>query len=1006
MTELLTQNADWTQLDGDDEEDDEANSAPANNSTINAPKPWGRLMANSNHSTGQIIALYPRPPQSTRNSLDENNNISRTLLPFNEYSIGRSTKCDVCVESQTTISTSATTTKTTEQAEKRHRARREWCHGLISNQHCKLYCTNSSTTIGRSTTAQGTIANATTTAAPRDDPFNSINSNTTVWIEDCSGNGTVINGTIRLRMGEKRQLHSGDEIGLMARDTIQRKFAPHEQDLVDSILQQYSYIFVMAAVVPVVATIPTTATNPTILGGKPQHSFPPIPRSLMASVQHRAGGLLGPMRPTAAVDARATCSTRGGARGRDSILSPDSHGRLSLSQSSSCQDQKQRRISPRRQPQRRIEQEYDIRDTLGQGTMGEVRRAIHRQSGQVVAVKILSLMRQRGPWNQCAELEREAAILRQLDHPYVVKLFDVFFSSQAIYLVMELVAGGDLFDRIMDKGCYSELDSRRVMRRLLAAVHYLHESSGLHIVHRDLKPENILLVSTASDIEVKLTDFGLAKPDGDLKTFCGTPQYFAPVCELNHQYHATFSRKHDAYSYLLYHCTFSFDVKLKEVLRRRHTVKGNGRYGKQADMWSLGVILYVLLTGMPPFDTDDGCSSSSQPGILEFPSNISEQAQDMVRQLLQPDPRQRATVSVACLHAWILTPDGDTHEHPLNDPKLPTTDILSEHSCIEVFPERPNESSDDHLVTVKAAPEETNALMSNSVDLLTTCVRVSFGDSKEQQGITMDEAMDQKFDSTNRISLDAGAHAPAENINPPEEKLMTGLKDLISATNYSFHQELSPVICWNYKTSSDHSKAGSMKAYHGPLSPATFNAELTKMTPRASIFYPKLQSSTIGSDINDGEVVILETKPNKAAMAITPNSSNVRLAEPELTIAPIRVDTERELEDEEICSDFSDNNESISSYSTVALDVNENKYPPPMMKSTEANSRHGHKKRKRKTSVTGDSLVTKPRSVKREKSPSGKLNSVKKTRKEECLPSSKSAGGKQTTLNNWFKKHN
>jgi serine/threonine protein kinase len=196
-----------------------------------------------------------------------------------------------------------------------------------------------------------------------------------------------------------------------------------------------------------------------------------------------------------------------------------------------------RRISPRRQPPRQIQHDYDIRDVLGRGTMGEVRRAIHRQTGQPVAVKILSLVRQRGPWNQCTEIEREATILRQLQHPYIVKLLDVYTAPEAIYLVMELVAGGDLFDRIVQRGAYSEINARRVLRRLLAAVYYLHEASGLHIVHRDLKPENILLTTTTSDIDVKLTDFGLAKPDGDLKTFCGTPQYFAPVRFQNFRVH-------------------------------------------------------------------------------------------------------------------------------------------------------------------------------------------------------------------------------------------------------------------------------------------------------------------------------------------------------------------------------------------------------------------------------------------------------------------------------------
>ena len=123
-------------------------------------------------------------------------------------------------------------------------------------------------------------------------------------------------------------------------------------------------------------------------------------------------------------------------------------------------------------------------------------------------------------------IQEEASILQSLDHPYIIKLIDVFVhpKKKAVYLVMELVQGGDLFDRIIQKERYSQTDSRRAMRRLLAAIPYLHEKRD--ILHRDLKPENILCVSRHDDVHVKLTDFGLAKSitEDGLKTFFGTPQ--------------------------------------------------------------------------------------------------------------------------------------------------------------------------------------------------------------------------------------------------------------------------------------------------------------------------------------------------------------------------------------------------------------------------------------------------------------------------------------------------
>lgn len=160
---------------------------------------------------------------------------------------------------------------------------------------------------------------------------------------------------------------------------------------------------------------------------------------------------------------------------------------------------------------RRIEEEYDLRDLLGTGTCGEVRRAIHRQTGEERAVKIISLDGRGGgamPGMSSEKLEAiqaEADILRSLDHPCVVKLFDVYISpGKANYLVMEFIRGGDLFDRIIERERYTEVQARRLFRRILAAVHYLHEEQG--IVHRDLKPENFLVVDRRSDVNIKLTD--------------------------------------------------------------------------------------------------------------------------------------------------------------------------------------------------------------------------------------------------------------------------------------------------------------------------------------------------------------------------------------------------------------------------------------------------------------------------------------------------------------------
>jgi len=207
--------------------------------------------------------------------------------------------------------------------------------------------------------------------------------------------------------------------------------------------------------------------------------------------------------------------------------------------------------------------------------------------------------------------------MTKLHHKNIIALEEVFEEDETIYLVLELVTGGELFDQIVSRGTYSERDAANVVRQILEAVAYMHDNG---IAHRDLKPENLLCSGPDSNI-IKVTDFGLSKDFGkaSLKTSCGTPDYVAP-----------------------------------EVL------KGNA-YDNSVDIWSVGVICYILLCGFPPFygNTDQQIFEKIMKANYDFPSpdwdDITEDAKEFIQAILVLEPHERPT-ALECLQApWIVS---------------------------------------------------------------------------------------------------------------------------------------------------------------------------------------------------------------------------------------------------------------------------------------------------------------------------------------------------------------
>ncbi|KAJ3302471.1 hypothetical protein HDV03_004959 [Kappamyces sp. JEL0829] len=262
---------------------------------------------------------------------------------------------------------------------------------------------------------------------------------------------------------------------------------------------------------------------------------------------------------------------------------------------------------------------YFVGRELGKGAFAIVKEVTRKSDGKKFAAKIIDKSKAK---DEEEAIQTEIEVLKQLHHPHIVGLVELFQTSKHYYLIMELATGGELFERILEKGYYTEKDAATLVKQLLLALIYIHDDVG--IVHRDLKPENLLFENRSEHSSLLLTDFGLSRilqKNDFLSTSCGTPHYVAPE--------------------ILKESGHSFPV----------------------DMWACGVITYVLLCGYTPFwggehNDMNVLYNSIMRGKFDFEEEfwgvVSSTAKDFICKLLVVDPARRLTAKQAYAHPWLL----------------------------------------------------------------------------------------------------------------------------------------------------------------------------------------------------------------------------------------------------------------------------------------------------------------------------------------------------------------
>ncbi|KAK4488145.1 hypothetical protein RD792_003887 [Penstemon davidsonii] len=325
---------------------------------------------------------------------------------------------------------------------------------------------------------------------------------------------------------------------------------------------------------------------------------------------------------------------------------------------------------------------YELGRTLGEGTFAKVKFARNVETGENVAIKILDKEKVL-KHKMIGQIKREISTMKLIRHPHVIRMFEVMASKTKIYIVMEFVTGGELFDKIATRGRLKEDEARKYFQQLINAVDYCH-SRGVY--HRDLKPENLLLDPSGL---LKVSDFGLSalpqqvREDGLLHTTCGTPNYVAP-----------------------------------EVINNK------GYDGAKADLWSCGVILFVLMAGYLPFEESNLMELYKKifKADFTFPPWFSSSAKKLIKRILDPNPATRITFAEVLENEWFKK----GYKAPIFEHEEVTLDDVN--AIFNETAESPN-----FVVERREVPRPTTPVTMNAFELISTSQGLNLSSLFEKQ---------------------------------------------------------------------------------------------------------------------------------------------------------------------------------------------------------------------------------------------------------------------------------